>query len=62
MFYEIHPIRATSTLTSAFTTTDGSATATITFVADHGLMLAVLFYVIILIGLPAKQDSRFSII
>jgi len=37
IFYDIHPIRATSTLTSAFSTTNGSATVTITFAADHGL-------------------------
>ena len=37
MFCEIYPIRATSTLTSAFTTTKVSAIAAITFAADHNL-------------------------
>ena len=37
VFYDIHPIRATTTLTSAFTTTNGSATVTITFSGAHGL-------------------------
>ena len=31
VFYDIHPIRETNTLTSAFTTTNGSAVVTITF-------------------------------
>jgi len=38
VFYDIHPIRATSTLTNAFSTTNGSATVTITFGGDHGLV------------------------
>jgi hypothetical protein len=37
MFYEIHPIRATSTLTRAITTTNGSVKVTINFAADYGL-------------------------
>ena len=37
IFYDIHPIRLTATLTSAFTTTNGSATVTITFASAHGL-------------------------
>ena len=38
VFYDIHPIRATNTLTSAFTTTNGSAIVTITFSSSHGLV------------------------
>ena len=38
VFYDIHPIRATNTLTSAFTTTNGSAIITITFSSSHGLV------------------------
>ena len=38
VFYDIHPIRATSTLTSAFTTTNGSAVITITFSSGHSLV------------------------
>ena len=37
MFYEIHPIRATSTLTRAITTTNGSVKVTINFATDYGL-------------------------
>ena len=37
VFYDIHPIKTTTTLTSAFTTTNGSATVTITFSGDHGI-------------------------
>ena len=37
VYYDIHPIKTTTTLTSAFTTTNGSATVTITFSGDHGI-------------------------
>ena len=37
VFYDIHPIRLTTTLTNAFTTANGQATVTITFSSDHGL-------------------------
>ena len=37
VFYDIHPVRATSTLTNAFTTTNGSASVTITFSTNHGI-------------------------
>ena len=37
IFYDIHPIKATTTLTSAFSTTNGSATVTITFSSDHNI-------------------------
>ena len=37
VFYDIHPIKSTTTLTSAFTTTNGSPTVTITFSGDHGI-------------------------
>ena len=36
-FYDITPIKATTTLTSAFTTTNGDATVTITFASDHNI-------------------------
>jgi hypothetical protein len=38
VFYDIHPIRATSTLSSCFTTTNGSDVVSITFSSDHGLV------------------------
>ena len=37
VYYDIHPIKTTTTLTSAFTTTNGSSTVTITFSGDHGI-------------------------
>ena len=37
VFYDIHPIRATVTLTNAFTTTNGSAEVTITYPTPHNL-------------------------
>jgi hypothetical protein len=37
VFYDIHPIRSTTTLTNAFTTTNGSAEVTITFSTGHSL-------------------------
>ena len=38
VFYDIHPIKSTTTLTSAFTTTNGSPTVTITFSGSHGIL------------------------
>jgi hypothetical protein len=37
IFYDIHPIKSTTTLTSAFSTTNGSATVTITFSSAHNI-------------------------
>jgi len=37
IFYDIHPIKATTTLTSAFSTTNGSAAVTITFASAHNI-------------------------
>jgi hypothetical protein len=37
VFYDIHPIKSTTTLTSAFSTTNGSPTVTITFSTGHGI-------------------------
>ncbi len=38
VFYDIHPIKSTTTLTSAFSTTNGSPTVTITFSTSHGIL------------------------
>ena len=38
VFYDIHPIKTTTTLTNAFTTTNGSPTVTITFSTSHGIV------------------------
>ena len=37
VFYDIHPIKSTSTLTNAFSTTNGSTTVTITFATAHNI-------------------------
>jgi hypothetical protein len=37
VFYDIHPIKSTTTLTSAFSTTNGSAVVTITFASAHNI-------------------------
>ena len=37
VFYDIHPIKTTTTLTSALTTTNGSPIVTITFSTSHGI-------------------------
>jgi len=37
VFYDIHPIKSTNTLTNAFTTTNGSSSVTITFSGAHGI-------------------------
>ena len=37
VYYDIHPIKSTTTLTSAFTTTNGSPIVTITFSGDHSI-------------------------
>ena len=37
IFYDIHPIKATTTLTSAFSTTNGSTAVTITFSSAHNI-------------------------
>ena len=37
IFYDVHPIKSTTRLTSAFTTTNGSSTVTITFASAHNI-------------------------
>jgi len=37
VFYDIHPIKTTTTLTNAFSTTNGSPTVTLTFSTDHNI-------------------------
>jgi len=37
IFYDITPLKSTTTLTSAFTTTNGDATVTITFASSHNI-------------------------
>ena len=44
IFYDIHPIKTTSTLTSAFTTTNGSAAVKITFGGSHNISAGDILY------------------
>jgi len=37
IFYDVHPIKTTTTLTSAFSTTNGSAAVTLTFSSAHNI-------------------------
>ena len=46
-FYDITPVKSTTTLTSAFTTTQSDATVTITFASAHNILNTILFVVII---------------
>ena len=57
VFYDIHPIKSTTTLTSAFTTTNGSATVTITFSGDHGISAQD---IILLDNFSSITDSDFG--
>jgi hypothetical protein len=44
IFYDIHPIKTTTTLTNAFTTTNASTSVTITFGSDHGMSAGDIVY------------------
>ena len=57
VFYDIHPIKSTTTLTSAFTTTNGSPTVTITFSSDHGISAQD---IVLLDNFSAITDSDYS--
>ena len=57
VFYDIHPIKSTTTLTSAFSTTNGSPTVTITFSGDHGISAQD---IILLDNFSAITNSNYS--
>jgi hypothetical protein len=57
VFYDIHPIKSTNTLTSAFTTTNGSSTVTITFGSDHGISASD---IVLLDNFSTITDSNFG--
>ena len=57
MFYDIHPIKSTTTLTSAFSTTNGSAIVTITFSSSHNINPGD---IILLDNFSTITDSNFS--
>ena len=56
-FYDITPLKSTTTLTNAFTTTNGDATVTITFASDHNISK---YDIILLDNFTAITDSNFS--
>mgnify|MGYP003667419843 CR=1 FL=1 len=57
VFYDIHPIRATTTLSNAFSTTNGSAVVTITFSGNHDLVAGD---IILLDNFTAITNSNYS--
>ena len=57
VFYDIHPIKSTTTLTSAFSTTNGSAEVTITFSGDHCISAQD---IILLDNFSAITNSNFA--
>ena len=57
IFYDIHPIKSTTTLTSAFSTTNGSAVVTITFASAHNINK---FDIIQLDNFTAITNSNFN--
>lgn len=57
VFYDIHPINTTTTLTNAFSTTNGSAIVTINFSSDHGIEAGD---VILLDNFTAITDSDYA--
>ena len=56
-FYDITPLKSTTTLTNAFTTTNGSTTVTITFASAHGITAGD---IILLDSFTAITNSNFS--
>jgi len=56
IFYDIHPIKATTTLTNSFSTTNGSAVVTITFASAHNINKSD---VILLDNFTAITNSNF---
>jgi hypothetical protein len=57
IFYDIHPIKSTTTLTNAFSTTNGSSTVTLTFASDHNINK---FDIILLDNFTSITNSNFN--
>jgi len=57
VFYDIHPIRTTTSLSNTFSTTNGSAVVTITFSGDHGLVQGDIIF---LDNFTAITNSNYS--
>ena len=56
-FYDIHPIKSTTTLTNAFSTTNGSAVVTLTFSTAHNISASD---IILLDNFSTITNSNFS--
>ena len=56
-FYDITPLKSTTTLTNAFTTTNGSTSVTITFASAHNITAGD---IVLLDNFTAITDSNFS--
>jgi hypothetical protein len=57
IFYDIHPLKSTTTLTSAFSTTNGSAVVTLTFASAHNINQ---FDIILLDNFTSITNSDFT--
>jgi hypothetical protein len=57
VFYDIHPIKTTTTLTNAFTTVNGQASVTINFSGDHGIEAGD---IVLLDNFTSITDSNFG--
>jgi len=57
VFYDIHPIKTTTTLTNAFSTTNGSTSVTINFSTDHNIQAGD---IILLDNFTAITDSDYA--
>ena len=57
IFYDIHPLKATTTLTNAFSTTNGSAIVTVTFASNHNISAGD---IILLDNFTAITGSNFN--
>ena len=57
VFYDIHPIKSTNTLTNAFSTTNGSTEVTINFSGDHGIQAGD---IVLLDNFSSITDSNFG--
>jgi len=57
VFYDIHPIKSTTTLSNAFSTTNGSATVTINFSGDHNIQQGD---IVLLDNFSSITDSNFG--
>jgi len=57
VFYDIHPIKSTTTLSNAFSTTNGSATVTINFSGDHNIQQGD---IVLLDNFSSITNSNFS--